>query len=144
MGWTFWFKALSPYLKENVRNLYDAGGVLVATDWSNGPLYFRELELLADLGIPASDIVPMGTLNGAIFLGKKDELGTIAVGKQAGLVSLDADTTADIRNARTVDTVIKNGAVINRAALAFPGNGEQETPFMGLFLENQPFALLRH
>ena len=123
MGWTSWFKALSPYLKENVRNLYDAGGVLVvATDRSNGPLYFRELELLAELGIPASDIVAMGTLNGAIFLGKENELGTITVGKQADLVLLDADPTADIRNARSVDMVIKNGAVIDRAVLELPGN----------------------
>lgn len=123
MGWTTWFKALSPYVKENVRNLYDAGGVVVvATDRSNGPGYYRELELVAELGVPAKDIVRMGTLNGAVFLGKEDDLGTIAVGKMADLVLLDADPTLDIRNAAAVSAVIKDGRIIDRGALSLPGN----------------------
>ena len=123
MGWTTWFKALSPYLKENVRNLYEAGGLLVvATDRSHGPLIFKEMELLADLGIPSADIVRMGTLHGAKFLGKEDELGTIAVGKQADLILLNADPTVDIRNAQAVVSVIKDGAVIDRGVLDLPGN----------------------
>ena len=123
MGWTTWFKALLPYISENVRNLYDAGGVVVvATDRSNGPFYFRELELLTELGIPARDIVRMGTLHGAKFLGKEDELGTIAAGKRADLVLLNADPTADIRNAQAVVSVIKDGVVIDRSALDLPGN----------------------
>jgi len=123
MGWTTWFKALAPYIKENVRALYDAGGVVVvATDRSNGPLYFRELEILAEMGIPASDLVRMGTLHGAKFLGLEDTLGTVAVGKLADLVLLGADPSADIRNAQTVVEVIKGGEIIDRAALDLPGN----------------------
>lgn len=127
MGWTTWFKALSPYMKENVRNLHAADGVLVvATDRSNGPLYYRELQLLADLGIPAAAIVRMGTLHGARFLGLQDELGTIEVGKLADLVLLEADPTLDIRNAAAVAAVIKNGQVIDRSALSLPGNDRHE------------------
>lgn len=123
MGWTTWFKALAPYIKENVRALYDAGGiVVVATDRSNGPLYFRELEILSEMGIPASDLVSMGTLHGAKFLGLEDTLGTVAVGKQADLVLLGADPTTDIRNAESVVEVIKGGEIIDRAALDLPGN----------------------
>ena len=123
MGWTTWFKALSPYLKENVRNLYDAGGVLVvATDRSNGPLYFREMQLLAELGIPATAIVRMGTLHGAQFLGLEDDLGTISVGKLADLLLLEADPSVDIRNAEAVAAVIKNGQIIDRSVLKLPGN----------------------
>ena len=123
LGWTTWFKALLPYLKENVRALYDAGGVVtVATDRSNGPLYFRELEILAEMGIPAADLVRMGTLHGATFLGLDHELGSVAVGKRADLVLLGADPTADIRNAQQVVEVIKNGDVIDRAVLDLPGN----------------------
>lgn len=124
LGWTSMFKALYPYIAENVRNLYDAKGVVVVgTDRSDGPIYFRELELLAELGIPAADIVRMGTLHGAHFLGKENELGTITIGKQADLVLLDADPSADIRNAQAVAAVIKNGNLINRSSLALPGNG---------------------
>jgi imidazolonepropionase-like amidohydrolase len=123
LGWTTWFKALMPYLKENVRTLYDAGGVVVvATDRSNGPLYFRELELLAEMGIPAADLVRMGTLHGAKFLGREDDLGTVAAGRRADLVLLDADPTADIRNALEIAEVIKNGTVIDRGVLDLPGN----------------------
>lgn len=123
MGWTTWFKALSPYLKENVLNLYEAGGVLVvATDRSHGPLYLRELQLLAELGIPAAALVRMGTLHGAVFLGLEDELGTISVGKLADLVLLEADPSVDIDNAAAVVTVIKNGRIIDRSRLALPGN----------------------
>jgi len=126
MGWTTWFKVLSPYMKENLRNLYDAGGVLVvATDRSNGPLYFREMQLLSELGIPAAAIVRMGTLHGARFLGLENDLGTIAVGKLADLVLLEADPTTDIRNAAAIAAVIKGGQVIDRSALALPGNHRQ-------------------
>lgn len=122
MGWTSWFKALSPYLKENVRNLYDAGGmVVVATDRSNGPAYFRELELIAELGIPANDIIRMGTRNGATFLGR-DDLGMIAVGMRADVILLDEDPSTDIRNARSINMVIKGGEIVERDALMLPGN----------------------
>jgi imidazolonepropionase-like amidohydrolase len=123
MGWTTWFKALWPFMSENVRRLHEAGGVLaVATDRSNGPLYLRELKLLAELGISPADIIPMATLNGAQFLGLEHELGSIAVGKRADLVLLNADPSADIRNAAAIAAVIKDGQLVDRSALRLPGN----------------------
>lgn len=80
------------------------------------------MELLVELGIPATAIVRMGTLHGAKFLGLEDDLGTISVGKRADLVLLDANPAADIRNARAIAAVIKNGRVIDRSALSLPGN----------------------
>lgn len=118
MGWTSWFKALSPYLKENVKRLHDAGGVLVlATDRSEGPMIHRELELLAEIGIPPADIIRIGTLNGAIYLGREADLGTVAEGKLADLLLLDADPSLDVKNARKINTVIKAGRVIDRNRL---------------------------
>ena len=81
--------------------------------------------MLAELGIPAAAIVRMGTLHGALFLGLEDDLGTIEKGKLADLVLLEADPTADIRNAEAIAAVIKNGRVIDRSALALPGNRRQ-------------------
>lgn len=101
----------------------EAGGVLVAgTDQSSGPALHRELELLADAGIPASDIIRIATLNGAIFLGKESELGSIEEGKFADMILLAADPTEDINNAKKILEVIKGGSVIDRSRLNIPVN----------------------
>jgi imidazolonepropionase-like amidohydrolase len=123
LGWTTWFKALWPYFSDNVRRLHDAGAVLaLATDRSDGPLVHREMELLAALGIPPADIVRIGTLNGAVFLGRETELGTVAEGKLADLLLLDADPTVDVRNMRRIAAVIKAGQVVDRGRLNVAAN----------------------
>jgi imidazolonepropionase-like amidohydrolase len=123
LGWTGWFKALMPYYRENVRTLFDAGAVLVlATDRSEGPMRHRELELLADVGMPPAAIVRLGTLNGAVFLGRAADMGTVAPGKLADLLLLDADPTLDVRNMRRVAAVIKDGRIIDRTKLKVAGN----------------------
>jgi imidazolonepropionase-like amidohydrolase len=57
------------------------------------------------------------TLEPARFLAATDSMGTIAAGKVADLVLLDADPLADIRNARRVRAVVANGRMLERAAL---------------------------
>ena len=89
-----------------------------------GPAVHRELELLVDGGISPLDAIKIATLNNAIFLGMEDELGTIEAGKLADLVILKADPTKDINNAKLIDTVIKNGRVIDRTTLQIPGNAQ--------------------
>lgn len=121
--WTWWMKIMTTIAQENVRKINAAGGVLVAgTDQSSGPALHRELELMADAGIPASDIIRIATLNGAIFLGKERELGSIEEGKIADMVLLAADPTADINNTKKIIQVIKGGQVINRSKLDLPIN----------------------
>ena len=121
--WTWWMKIMTTIAQENVRKINAAGGVLVAgTDQSSGPALHRELELMADAGIPASDIIRIATLNGAIFLGKERELGSIEEGKIADMVLLAADPTADINNTKKIVQVIKGGQLINRSKLNLPIN----------------------
>ncbi|MEE8425979.1 MAG: amidohydrolase family protein, partial [Woeseiaceae bacterium] len=121
--WTWWMKIMTTIAQENVRKINAAGGVLVAgTDQSSGPALHRELELMAAAGIPASDIIRIATLNGAIFLGKERELGSIEEGKIADMVLLAADPTADINNTKKIIQVIKGGQVINRSKLNLPIN----------------------
>ena len=121
--WTWWMKIMTTIAQENVRKINAAGGVLVAgTDQSSGPALHRELELMANAGIPASDIIRIATLNGAIFLGKERELGSIEEGKIADMVLLAADPTADINNTKKIVQVIKGGQVINRSKLNLPIN----------------------
>jgi imidazolonepropionase-like amidohydrolase len=121
--WTAWMQIMTSIAQENLRKINEAGGVLVAgTDQSTGPDLHRELELLADAGIPAMDLIRIATLNGAVFLGREDDLGAIEVGKLADLVLLNANPLDDIRNASNVAEVIKNGRVIDRSELNLPVN----------------------
>jgi imidazolonepropionase-like amidohydrolase len=62
----------------------------------------REVALMAEAGVPAYTVLESGTRNVARYarevLGKPDDFGTVAVGKRADLVLLDADPLADVRH----------------------------------------------
>ena len=121
--WTTWMKVMTPVAQENLRKISAAGGVIVlGSDQSAGPQSHRELELMVEGGIPALEAIRIGTLNAAIFMDKERDLGSIAVGKIADMVLLNADPLADISNAAMIDTVIKGGRIIDRAALDLPVN----------------------
>lgn len=121
--WTWWMKIMTSIAQENLRMINEAGGVLVAgTDQSSGPALHRELELLVMAGIPTADVIRIATLNGAIFLGKERELGSIEEGKIADMILLDADPLADINNAKQITHVIKGGRIVDRSRLSLPVN----------------------
>ena len=121
--WTWWMKIMTTIAQENLQKINAAGGVLVAgTDQTTGPALHRELELLADAGIAPADIIRIATLNGALFLGKERELGSIEEGKIADLVLLAADPTQDINNTKKILQVIKGGQLIDRSKLRLPVN----------------------
>ena len=82
----------------------------------------EDARLMADAGIPPSDIIRIATLNGAIFLGKEREIGSIEEGKIADMVLLAADPTANIDNAKQIVEVIKGGRLIDRSELELPIN----------------------
>jgi imidazolonepropionase-like amidohydrolase len=119
--WTWWMQIMTGIAQENLFKINQAGGVLVAgTDQTTGPALHRELELLEAAGIPAVDIVRIATLNGAAFLGKARDMGSVEAGKLADLVLLRADPTVTIDNAKAIEMVVKGGQVIDRAALKVP------------------------
>ena len=121
--WTWWMQIMTTIAQENLRMINDAGGVLVAgTDQSSGPALHRELELLAAAGIPPSEIIRIATLNGAIFLGKERDMGSIEEGKIADMLLLAVDPTVDINNAKEIIEVIKGGQIIDRSSLNLPIN----------------------
>ncbi|HEX5763950.1 MAG TPA: amidohydrolase family protein, partial [Woeseiaceae bacterium] len=121
--WTWWMQIMTTIAQENLLKISEAGGILAAgTDQTTGPALHRELELLAGAGIAPLEIIRIATLNGAIFLGKERELGSIEEGKIADLVLLGADPSRDINNAREIVQVIKDGQVIDRSRLNLPIN----------------------
>jgi len=121
--WAQWMKIMTPVAQDNVRRINAVGKDIIAcgTDRSSGADVHRELELIAAAGIDPAQVIVIATRNSARFLGLLDDLGTVEAGKLADLVLLNADPTADINNAKQIQTVIKNGRVIDRAGLELAG-----------------------
>ncbi|HEX7242350.1 MAG TPA: amidohydrolase family protein, partial [Longimicrobiaceae bacterium] len=96
--------------------------ILAGTDVLNPYIFpgyslHDELELLARAGLSPLDALRTATLNPARYLGRADSLGTVAAGKLADLVLLDADPLADVRNTRRIRAVVAGGRYLDRAAL---------------------------
>ena len=72
-----------------------------------------ELALLVEAGLSPAEALRAATLVPARYLGIADESGTIAVGKRADLVLLDADPLRDITNTRRIHAVLLNGRVVS-------------------------------
>ncbi len=127
--WAAWMKVMTPVAQDNMKRLNEVGKDIVAagTDQTSGAALHRELELLTGGGISPGDVVVIATRNAARALGKLESLGTIEVGKFADLVLLRADPTKDIQNVKQIDTVIKNGQVIDRGKLDLPVNRRHAT-----------------
>jgi imidazolonepropionase-like amidohydrolase len=70
----------------------------------------REIELLVqDAAFTPVEAIRIATLNGAIFMGLQDQIGSIAPGKNADLVLVKGNPAANIADVEKVDTVFKDG-----------------------------------
>lgn len=76
-----------------------------------------ELALLVESGLTPLAALQAATLRPAEFLGRSNELGSIAAGKRADLVLLSADPLADIHNTTQIQSVWLRGKYFDRAAL---------------------------
>ncbi len=101
-----------------------AGGLLIAGTDPTGsggviPGYSnqRQLELLVEEGFTPVEAIRVGTLNGATYLGRQARVGSLAAGKDADLVVIDGDPSANIADVRKVDTVFKQGIGYDPAKL---------------------------
>src|SRR5882724_2785885 len=79
-----------------------------------GSMTLRELELLEEAGLTPVQVITAATRNGALDLGKLDELGTIEAGKRADLLLLNANPLEDVKNFRKIDQVMLNGEWMDR------------------------------
>jgi hypothetical protein len=106
----------------------DAGGkVLVATDSGEDKLVgiglHREMQMLADAGMTPYRILLGATRWPAEMTYKDSLIGTLEEGKQADIVLLGSDPTANIGNSRDIRYVIKAGAILRS-----PGDCSVITP----------------
>jgi imidazolonepropionase-like amidohydrolase len=74
-----------------------------------------EMELLVTrAGFTPLEAITAATLNSALALGSAATLGSVAPGKMADLVVLDADPASDIRNTRRIAFVVRGGVIHRR------------------------------
>jgi imidazolonepropionase-like amidohydrolase len=69
----------------------------------------RQIELLVEAGFTPVQAIRIATLNGAIFLGRQDQTGSIAAGKHADLVVMKGDPANRITDIENVEIVFKDG-----------------------------------
>ena len=102
-------------LRETVRKVVRGGGIVIAgTDSPIFPYalaFHTELELFAQSGLTPFEVLQTATTRAAEALGEGANLGSIEAGKLADLAIVTDDPLVDVKNARKVRTVIKNGQV---------------------------------
>jgi imidazolonepropionase-like amidohydrolase len=76
-----------------------------------------ELALLVDAGLSPTEALQCATLHPAKYFGMLDDLGTVAKGKIADLVLLDANPLQNIRNTQKIAAVVANGKYHSQNAL---------------------------
>jgi len=98
--------------------LHRAGITLVAgTDATAGFSLHRELELYAEAGLPAAEVLRIATLGAATVMHREKDLGSIVPGKLADLIVVDGDPSQRIGDIRRVETVVKDGILFRSSDL---------------------------
>ena len=69
----------------------------------------RGIELLVEAGFTPLEAIKISTLNGAIYMGRDKEIGSVAAGKNADLVVIKGDPSKQISDVENVEIVFKDG-----------------------------------
>ena len=116
-----------------LKSLFDAGGerlLVVGTDEPvytsllPGFAYHRELLAMTYAGIPPAAVLRAATINGARALGVDKQLGSIETSKLADLVVVRGNPLDDIKVARDIKLVVKEGAVYDPVKLLQSAEGK--------------------
>jgi imidazolonepropionase-like amidohydrolase len=109
--------------RQVAHGLYTAGAKLLVG--SDSPQLFmvagfavhREMEALAAAGIPAYGVLEAATRNAAEYLDEAESWGTVAEGRRADLLLLDANPLEDVRHTRALAGVMVRGYWLPRSEL---------------------------
>lgn len=120
-----WATAREVYeaVRGSVRAMHASGVRFLAGTDAMNPFCFPgfslhdELELLVGCGLSPLDALRAATWNPAQHLGLTAEIGSVAAGKAADLVLLEADPLADIAHTRGIVAVVAGGRLLRRAEL---------------------------
>ena len=116
-----------------LKSLFDAGGahlLIVGTDepvYTNllsGFAYHRELLAMTYAGIPPAAVLKAATVNGARALGVDARLGSIEAGKLADLCVVRGNPLDDIKRARDIKFVVRDGIAYDPAELLQSAEGK--------------------
>lgn len=118
-------KELDDFFRQLTTELHRAEvGLLAGSDCGAynsyvypGPSLHDELEALVSCGLNELEALRTSAYNGAQFLKKESEYGTVSEGKKADLVLLSSNPLDDIRNTRKIHAVIKQGKLYTQADL---------------------------
>jgi Amidohydrolase family len=73
-----------------------------------------ELQILSEAGLSPLQAIQAATINPAKLLGREATQGSVAAGKRADLVLLEADPVADIANTRRIAAVVVSGRFLSK------------------------------
>jgi imidazolonepropionase-like amidohydrolase len=74
----------------------------------------RELELMAEYGMPPIDVLRSATSMNADVFGYASRIGRIKKGLFADIIAVEGDPSVDIKNLRKITLVMKDGDIYNR------------------------------
>ena len=119
-------KELNTFFKNLAKSLSDADVKLLAGSDSGafnsytypGISLHKELEVMVNTGISNLKALQNSAYNGALFLKKESDYGSIEIGKISDLVMLNSNPLEDITNTRDINYVIKGNEVFNPKIMA--------------------------
>jgi hypothetical protein len=114
-----WFIGQSEWAYSVTRLAHRLGVEIVAgTDYPERPrrrgvanIHLELESLVKHAGLTPLEAISAATLSAARLLGIEKDFGSIAVGKVADIIVLNADPSLDIRNTRKIELVLKAGVI---------------------------------